>query len=371
MAGDGMNDVLDMSMFNFDPPVKQEEQSKEETKVETVETVNTSKVVKDTIKEIINKVDDESQEVVDNPEEEKTAEDKVTTSESPATDDVFGPLADFLKEQGFFPNLDKEIKTAEDLAEAFKEQIKEQEYAGLNEVQKQYLEALSQGVSEELFMGHLQNNKVFSDITDEILQEDEEIRKQVIIQDLIYSGLSPERAEKQYQRIYDIGDSVEEAKTARENLVKKENEEYLRNVESEKQQKILAEKQANEQLDKLRDNVYKQTSLFDSFKVTDQLKNKVYESMTKVVGYDVNKQPLNTVMKHRAEDPIGFDTALYYLYNLTEGFKNINKFINKATTNATKKLTDAVNRTTLVKSAGDSNYGYTSNVQTPITDLID
>jgi hypothetical protein len=371
MAGEE-NDVLDMSMFNFDPPETQEENTKKEEQINDIKDTTTDKIVEQKIKELINKGDDvKSQEGVANPEEEETTEDKVTTPESPATDDVFGPLADFLKEQGFFPNLDKEIKTAEDLAEAFKIQIKEQEYAGLNEVQRQYLDALSEGVSEQLFVGHLQNTKVFSDITDEILQEDEEIRKQVIVQDLIYSGLSPERAEKQYQRIYDIGDSVEEAKTARENLIKKENEEYQRSIEVEKQQKILAEKQANEQLERLKDNVYKQTSLFDSFKLSDQIKNKVYESMTKVVGYDENKQPLNEVMKHRAEDPIGFDTALYYLYNLTDGFKNINKFINRATTNATKKLADAVNRSTLTRSAGDSNYGYSGEVQTPITDLID
>lgn len=366
MAGD--NEILNMEMLNFggieipetQPLVEEEEVLTNTEKKEEVP-VTSEKII----------VDDESQEVVDE-DEEKALKEKDEKPESPAnSDEVFKPLAEFLKEQGFFPNLNKEIKSAEDLAAAFQEEIKRNEFATLNEEQKAYLEALKDGVPDELYRTHQQTSTVFKSVTDEVLEQDEDIRKQLIIQDLIHSGLSPERAERQYQRIFDIGDSFEEAKTARENLIKKEEQEYKESVQQAKQREIEFRKAQEKQLEDLKATVYKQEKLFDTFNVTDGLKNKVYETMTKVVAYTEDKQPLNELMKHRMEDPIGFETKLYYLYTLTDGFKNINKFITKSTSSAAKKLRDAVNASTLIRNGGDTDYGEQSAFNGPPIVSID
>lgn len=354
MAGD-LDELLDMSMFDLEPLSKQEEVLLEETeKEEKVLSNNENKGVEN------KSADDKSQEEVGNPEKGKTTEksELKPTEESPATDDtVFKSLSEFLKEQGFFPNLDIEIKSADDLAEAFKKEIQRNEFADLNEKQKKYVEALRIGIPQESVEEYFSTTKVFEDITDEVLEKDSDIRKQVIIQDLLTSGIPQERANKQYQRIYDLGEDIEEAKLSRNNLKQKAEVEFAKLTEQTKLEQEKAIEEQNKEFEKVKQAVYNQSNLFESFKVTDHLKNRVFESMSTVIAYDTNGTPLNKLMKHRSEDPIDFDTKLYYLYELTNGFKNIDKFVTKSTSTATKKLAEAVTNSTLLKQAGDHNYG--------------
>lgn len=350
-----------MSMFDF----SSHEQALVETQEQTEEKV-LSNNEKETEEVKVN-VEDTNPEVVD---KEEIPEKEEENSESPAnSDDVFTPLAEFLKEQGFFPNLDKEIKSAEELAEAFKEEIKRNEFADLTEEQKEYLTALREGVPDALYREHVQAATTFKSVTDDILADNEDIRKQVVIQDLIHSGLSPERAERQWQRIYDLGDSLEESKAARDNLIQKEEKEYQQKIQIEKQRAIEMKKAQEKQLNDLKNNVYSQEKLFDTFPVSQGMKDKVYKTMTEVVAYTETNQPVNKLMKHRMDNPVDFETKLYYLYELTNGFKDINKFVTKSTTSAAKKLKDAVNSANFIKSGAEGSFNQENFTGPPIVSL--
>jgi len=355
MAGEQNLDILDMSLFDtaqLGTEIQEEIPDKEEVYNDIV-------------------VDDVSQERVDDQEDEKKdLEAKEKDSNSPAdSDDVFTPLAEFLKEQGFFSTLEKEIKTADDLAEAFKAEVKKNEFAGLTEVQKDYLKALEHGVPDEVFNQHLQNSNLLSNITDEVLENDVEICKQLIIQEAILKGNTKERAERMYQRSYDVGDSIEDAKEAKAFLLTKDAEQYQQSIAEAEQAKIEQQKAADKQLKDLEKSVKEQDNVFEGFKVNDGLKDKVYETMTKVVDYTPDGLPLNRLMKHRVDNPIDFETKLYYLYELTNGFKDINKFNVKSTTVAAKKLREAIAGNTFIKSGGDTNYGDPNEYSTPIVDV--
>lgn len=353
MAGEQNLDILDMSLFD----TGQLETEVQEAAPEPNE-----------IKDIV--VDDVSQEKVDNQEEEKSLEGKEKTTNSPAdSETVFGPLSEFLKEQGFFSTLTKEIKTAEDLAEAFQAEVKKNEFAGLNESQREYLKALEAGVPEEIFHQHTQNTELLNSITDEVLENDVEIRKQLIIREAILKGNTKEKAERMYQRSYDVGDSIEDAKEAKDFLLEKDAEQYKLNIEEAEQEKINQQKSADKQLKDLEKSVKEQEEIFKGFKATDGLKDKIYETMTKVVDYAPNGVPLNALMKHRITDPIGFETKLYSLYVLTNGFTDIDKFNTKSTTVAAKKLREAIAGSTFIKSGGDTNYGDPNEYSTPIVDV--
>jgi len=43
-------------------------------------------------------------------------------------------------------------------------------------------------------------------------------------------------------------------------------------------------------------------------------------------------------MRDRRENPIDFDSKLYYLYEMTNGFKDLSKITNKSETKAISKL---------------------------------
>lgn len=355
MAGEEkVNDVLDMSLFDIDLL---------ERKEEVEEPIETKQI-------IANVVDDESQEKVDNQEEGKDPKVEEKTTNSPAdSEKVIGPLATFLKEQGFFPTLTKEIETVEELAEAFKEEVKRSEFSSLNSKQKAYLDALAYGVPEDVFAQHVEDSDLLEGITNETLENSPEICRQLIIQEAILKGDTKERAERRYQRSYDIGDSIEDAFTAREFLIQKKEEVYKEEIAYRQQEQVRAQQEYQQQLDDLKESVFNQTTVFDTFKIDDGMKRKVYENMTKIVGYSADGLPLNELMQHKLENPIEFETMLYYLYTLTNKFKDTNKFNTKAETVAAKKLREAVVNNTFISSGGSSNYIDPNEHSAPIVDV--
>lgn len=357
MAGEDF--TFDMSLIDFNS-----EEPEDKVVDTTQEITNTNEIA-----------DAEKQENVgeDRKEEDlKEKEEETNDPDSPAAEDVFEPLASFLKEQGFFSDLDIKIKNEEDLAEAFRQEIKKNELADLNELQREYLEALREGVPSEVIQSHQKTRTIFENITDDILSEDEEIRKQLIINDRLASGFDQSRAERDYKRIFDAGESYEEAKASRDNLKLKEAQEYENTIKLEKQNELEQKKRAEEQVNNLKKAVFEEDNFLGSFKVDQGLKQRVYDTMTKVVEYSQQGEPLNKLMKHRLEDPVGFEKSLYYMYDLTNGFKDINKFINKSNTTASKKLRDAIQNSTYIKSGGSSvGLDDQDSYDSPIVSLID
>jgi hypothetical protein len=340
MAGE--NELLDMSMINYTPPENEKEVIVEDTTVVQKKSVNKSIT------------DDISQENVGKKEVEKPEKEEGENSDSPANSDevLFKALAESLKSRGLLTSFTKEVKTEDDLVEAFKEEVKNSEFAELNEIQKEYLEALKEGIPHEIVSEHIKVRNIFESITDDILDEDTDVRRQVIVQERIATGMTPERAEREFKRIQAAGDEVEEARISRDNLKIREQEDYKVSIEKEKQRVIEQEKQVAKQLDSLKEAVYKENSFLGSFKVDEGLKRKIYDSMIKTVGTTSDGLPLNKLMKHRMENPIDFERKLYTLYELTDGFENINKFINKATTTASKSLRNAITKSTFVNASG-------------------
>lgn len=366
----GENDyALDMSLFDFSA-IEKDESAITQGNTEGQQELESSEIIEKTNN--TEKSEKTSESVGEGKaQKEPIDEDKGKNPESPAdSDNVFTPLAEFLKEQGFFSDLELEIKNENDLAEAFKQEIKKNEYADLNESQIEYLEALREGIPDQVIQSHQRTQQIFENITDDLLQ-DEDVRKQVIIQDRLASGWSQERAEKDYKRIYDNGDSLDEAKLSRDNLKVLEKQEYEKVVRETQQSKVEAEKQAKKQLEDLKTSVFKEDNLFGVFKVNEGLKQKVHESMTKVVDYTPEGLPLNKLMKHRAENPIEFEKNLYYLYELTDGFKNIDKLTTKATTSAAKKLSDAVQKSTYIRSNGGITPVDNNEYSSPIVEIVD
>ena len=64
--------------------------------------------------------------------------------------------------------------------------------------------------------------------------------------------------------------------------------------------------------------------------------------MTKIVGKSPDGNSENALMKQRREDPVDFDTKLYYLYELTKGFKDFSKFTASAKSSAIQDMERAL-----------------------------
>ena len=183
-----------------------ESEEKKDTK-ETTEELNVEGLFEETPESVGS---EEHQEGEDTTSEKKTG--------SSPTNNFYSSIAKALKEDGVFPDLDDEtadkIKEAEDFAEVVEQQVQ----ARLDEQQKRVINALNAGV-EDTTIKQYENTLAYLDsITEEALSDEDEkgenLRKQLIYQDLINKGYSKEDAQEELKEIFDNGSDLRKAKGA-------------------------------------------------------------------------------------------------------------------------------------------------------------
>lgn len=273
-------------------------------------------------------------------EEESSDEDDNKTSQP----SLYSSLAKVLQEEGVLPSLEseKEIKTVEELVEAFKEEIKRNEFADLTEEQKNYLQAIRAGVPAEQFapqQSMLQNLKT---ISAEEIQSNDNLRKQLIYQDFIMKGYSPEKAEKYTQRSIDIGEDESDATDALQSIIQQEEQKLqlqVQQAEEAKRQKIEEDKK---QLQNFKKFLEESKEIIPGVKVNNKIAEKVFEQAVKPVAKAPNGMPLNAVQKARVDNPIEFEAKLNYLFYLTKGFSDFSKIATSQKSKAVKELDDFV-----------------------------
>jgi hypothetical protein len=64
-----------------------------------------------------------------------------------------------------------------------------------------------------------------------------------------------------------------------------------------------------------------------------------------VVGKSPEGIMENQLMKDRRENPVDFDTKMYYLYEITKGFKDFSKIVSKSESTAIKRLEGELRKT--------------------------
>jgi len=273
-------------------------------------------------------------------------------------DNLFSVLAETLKDDGFFKNLEStdSIKDVDALSKAFKDEIKANEYSDLNDNQKRVLEAFRDGVPSEDILKHESTQSYFNNITEEAISENEELRKNIIINDLLSKGISQARAEKTYSAIYDAGEDNEEALESLNNLKAAEQAEYDNYIKSINANKAKEQKERDAQFNKLKETIESTDKFLGEISVTDNMRENVVKTMSVPVDYLEDGTPVNKLMKARMDDPITFENNLYYLFELTNGFKDLKVFSKKATTKATKKLSEVIGNSTYIRSDGKPTF---------------
>lgn len=294
---------------------------------------------------------DPSEEVAgeENLEEEDNSD---NTDDSSDTNDgeLYSSFASVLKEQGLLPSLNLEkdkISSLEDLAESIRGEIKAQSDQYLVEkIGEQGLKALEKGVS----LGEYQQYQKAINTLDSIKEEDLsdlELAKNIILQDYVAQGIPQERAMRILKKSIELGDDIvlEDAKESLKSL-RATQDIKLAEIEKEREAALKAQKKEQEKLDNdLKNSIYNSKEIIEGFKPSKTVKDKVYRSITEIVGQSPDGVPENKLMKQRREDPIGFDTKLYYLYELTEGFSDFSKLIQSSESKAIKNLNKALRHT--------------------------
>jgi len=257
---------------------------------------------------------------------------------------LYSSLAKVLQEEGVLPSLesDKKIKTVEDLIEAVKSEIKANEFADLTEEQKQYLQAIRAGVPAEQFAPQQSMLQNLKSISEEEITSNDELRKQLIYQDFILKGYSPEKAEKYTKRSIDIGEDESDAKEALQSIIQVQEAELQNQLKQAELQKQAKAEEDKKQLMTFKKYLEDTKEFIPGVKMNQKIAEKVFEQAIKPVSQTKEGYPLNAVQKARYENPVEFEAKLNYLFYLTKGFSDFSKIATSQKSKAVKELDDFV-----------------------------
>ena len=329
--------------FNFETP---DDDNIEEENDDNIDVEDT------TLENDNNHVEDDSSEEVD---EEDVDDEGSEGSES--SSNLYSSLAAFVHEQGLLPSLNidlKEIKTADDFASVFNKELDVQAELRLND----YLANLD---LNKIGVAKQEINDLNSINTDS-LKDNIDLAKRIIYDDYINQGLDEKKANRMLSRLIDLGEDaiLEDAEESLESLkefktreIEKETQFYKERLEADK----LEQAKLDEQMKK---TIYESKDLISGLKPNKSLQDKVYKSINDIVGKSPDGVFENKFMKERRENPLEFEIRMYHFYELTNGFKDLNKISTNAKSSAVKDL-EKIARQTKLKDNGTPLWQQDSN----------
>ena len=256
-----------------------------------------------------------------------------TTDEDGGTSpkNFYSSIASALAVDGIFPNLDDEaIKKATD-AESFSDLIEAEINARLDEKQQRISKALDNGVEPDDIRKYENTLNYLSSITEANISEEsekgEQLRRNLIYQDFLNRGMSPEKAQKLTARSIDAGNDVEDAKEAFQS-----NREFFQNAYNQllqdAQKRADADREERDkQASKLKESILKDKNLMGDIEISSDLRKKVFDNISKPVYKDPETgEYLTALQKYEMEHRADFLKYVGLFMTLTNGFKDFDSF---------------------------------------------
>lgn len=288
----------------------------------------------------------------DNEGKEDTAPDNDADDTSP--NNFYSSIANACAVDGIFPNLDDEtIKKAVD-AESFSNLIEAEINARFDEKQKRISQALENGVEPTDIKKYESTLNYINTITDAAIAEEsekgEQLRYNLIYQDFINKGMTPDKAKKFADRTVDAGTDVEDAKEA---LLS--NKEFFSNAYNkmlqDAQQKADEEKAEREKNAKeLEKSLIKDKQLFGDMEISNDIRKKAFDSVSKPVYKDPKTGDYMTaIQKYESEHRAEFLKYTGLIFAMTNGFKDFDTFakgkVKKEVKKGLRELEQTLNNT--------------------------
>lgn len=345
------------------------EEPQEKEKNNTAEAVNPEELFDDTEDEKPEDVGSEKKDV-------KEREDTITDKDSGTSpNNFYSSIANALAVDGVFPNLTEDtVKKASD-AESFSQLIDDEVNARLNSQQQRILKAMDNGVEPDTIKKYENTLNYIASITEPQLMEEgdqgEELRRNIIYQDFINKGYTPEKAKKYTERSIDAGNDIDDAKDALQS-----NREYFTHAYNdllqEAQERADAERAERvKQSDALKNSLLKDKDLMGDIDIDSSLRKKAFENISRPMYKDPETGGyLTAIQKYEMEHRPEFIKYMGLFYTLTNGFKDFNSFtkgkVKKEVRKGLRELEHTLNNTNrtsdgslkMVTTAKDDPYSY-------------
>ena len=331
---------------------------KKEEKAETTEELDTDSLFEETPESV-------------GSEEHQEGEDTTSTKEtgsSPTKNNFYSSIAKALKEEGVLPDLDDEtagnIKEPEDLARSIEDQIQ----ARFDEKQKRIDEALNGGVEANMVRQYENTLAYLDSITEESLTEEsdqgENLRRQIIGQDLLNRGYSKEDAQDELNDIFESGSDIKRAKralAANKDFFKKS---YQKIIDEAKEERENEEKERRKQAETLKKSILEDKQVFGELQLDKTTRQKIFDNISKPVYRDKETNELYTALqKYEMDNKVDFLKNVGLIFTLTDGFKNLDGLVKSKVRKEVKKglreLEHTLNNTSR---NSDGSYKFVSGV---------
>jgi hypothetical protein len=299
----------------------------------------------------------------------ETEEEEEQEEESEEEEGKDSPLLNFarlLKENGVLPDADlANVKETQDLIGLVSKQI-ELENNKYKETlpppHKDIADLIENGFSEKEAIGIEKNRLAFESLTDEAIEGDLNVAKNVYETHLRAEGYSDKHIAKLLKASEE--DIVEEALASREALKQRFEAEVQANIEAKKTQEAEEEAQRQKTLAELKKQIDSTEEIIPGRKIPAAQRKKLYEMITQPIdGKD--GQPINTIQKLRQEDPLRFEITLAYLVSQGVFSGKWDSLMKTAKTQVTKDFENSLfNSASSTGGAGAQTQKVSGNEQT-------
>ena len=336
---------VDQSLLNEFQDFKEEPTDNQEENIEKNDEQPSNKegLSKEEIK------DPEKKEVVENPDnKQETGSPNISSS-----------IAEALVDEGVLQTLSKErlaeIKTTEDLIEAFKEDLDNQ----LTAEQKRVSDALTYGVEPTRIQQYEQWIKTLDNVTDELIEgedeQNENYRKNLIYRDYLNKGFEESDAAEMVNRSVESGKDIDDAKKALSSLKKYYQKAYTDEVNEAKKEYDKHVASQKKQLEELKSSIIDdKENFYEQFELPKAARQKVFDVIakpTESIGKDDKGKEIKItkVQKFIKDDPNKANKIIGTLYVLTDGFTKFDGImkgtVKKQVRKSVENLERALNQT--------------------------
>ena len=331
ILGEQEIDTLFMEPEDTTTQEEQVEPDKESDKDLVIGTDKTTEVVKP--EDLFEGEDGEEQpeSVGSGREKEEKKGDTVPEKGSDTSPNFYSSIANALAVDGILLNSDEEHVKNVDSAESFSELIEAEINARLDERQQRVSKALDNGVEPSDIRKYENTLQYISSITDAQIAEEsdngENLRRNLIFQDFLNKGYSQQRAQKLTERAIDAGTDIEDAKEALQSNKEFFQGQYNKLLEDAQREADEIKEERQKQEAQLKDSILKDKQLVGSMELSQDIRKKVYENISKPVYKDPETgQYLTRIQKYEAENHADFLKYVSIFYTLTDGFKDFKSF---------------------------------------------
>lgn len=356
LGAEEIDTLFDDEIVQETPPEEKENNEKSE---ETTEVVDS------------NDLFDEEPESVGSEENEIEEKEGTKTNKGNGTSpkhDFYSSIANALKEEGIFPDLDDETISKTASAEDFRELIDNQIKAGIDERNRRIDDALNAGIEPTEVRKYENTINYLNSISDDAIADESDkgelLRKQLIFQDFINRGYTRERAEREVNKSFNAGSDIEDAKEALASNKEFFEDAYDNLIKEAKEEEKREEKKRKEQAEQLKKSILEDKEVFGEIQLDKSTRQKVYDNISKPVYKDPETGEFYTaIQKYELENKTEFLKNLGLLFTLTDGFKNIDKLVKGRVRKEVKKgLRELENTLNNTARTSDGNLKYVSGV---------